>query len=212
MKEVCIFLDRDGTLLYDDKYHLGSQKDWKRKIKLLTGVISGLKRLQRIRSVKLFMISNQPGVAIREKPLLTEKRAHEVCSYVLDLFAKKGIHFVDYEVCGKASPFYVKRRSPEFTFDKKYVGNFSCIKPKIGMITHLLRKHHLQRKKVNIYVIGDRASDLKTALNAKGFGVYVPFSKEYQEEEKVGNIKNKNIYRAKNFLDACNFVLKKEKS
>ena len=45
MKEVLVFIDRDGTIIYDDRYHLGHQKDWKRKIKIMPQAVSAIKKL-----------------------------------------------------------------------------------------------------------------------------------------------------------------------
>jgi len=50
-KQLLIFIDRDGTILYDRKksprYYLGRQKDWKAKTKFLNGVVRGLKLLKK---------------------------------------------------------------------------------------------------------------------------------------------------------------------
>jgi len=122
----------------------------------------------------------------------------------------KGIKIDGYEFCGKAPPKYVKFRS-EFSFDKKLVGDFDCIKPKPGMIKSILKKERLKSKNTEIYVIGDRASDLETAHNVNGFGILVPFVNQPGQNAKVRKLKNKNKYIAKNFLEAVKFIVKKEK-
>lgn len=210
MKSVLICLDRDGTIDYDKKYHLGHQRGWKSKVRILSNVVKGLKILRKIQGVKIYIITNQTGVAIKDFPLLTEKRAREVCQYIMDRLEDKGIKLEGYEICGKASHSYVKKRS-NFKFEKKLVGNFSCIKPKPGMINSILNKEGVKRRDVKIYVIGDRFLDIKTALNIKGFGILVPFKNEPGEKEKVEKLKSKNKYIAKDFLDAAEFVVKKEK-
>ena len=207
-KKLFIFLDRDGTIDYDKKYHLGHQRNWKSKVRILPNVVKGLKILRKIQGVRIYIITNQTGVAIKDFPLLTEKRARKVCQYILDRLEDKGVKLDGYEICGKASPSYVKKRS-NFKFDKKLVGNFSCIKPKPGMINSILNKEGIKRKDVKIYVIGDRFSDLKTAENAKGFGILVPFKNEPGEKEKAKKLKQK--YIAKDFLDAARFIVKRER-
>lgn len=208
MIPVLICVDRDGTIDYDKKYHLGHQRNWESKVRVLPNIVKGLKLLRKIPNSKIYMITNQPGVAIKEFPLLTEKKVHEVCQYILKQLNKKGVSLDGYEFCGKASPSYVKRH-PQFTFDKKLVGNFSCIKPKPGMIENIMKKEKLGRS-TKIYVIGDRFSDIKTALNAGGFGILVPFKNEPGEKEKVEKLKIKNRYIAKDFLDAAHFIKKNE--
>ena len=85
MKNILVCLDRDGTLIYDNKCNLGSQSDWKKKVKILPGVIKGIKELNKIPNIKIYMTTNQPGVAVKEFKLLTLKRAHEVCRYVVKI-------------------------------------------------------------------------------------------------------------------------------
>ena len=209
-KKLFIFLDRDGTIDYDKKYHLGHQRNWKSKVRILPNVVKGLKILRKIPEAKIYMITNQPGVAIKNFPLLTKRRSEEVCKYILDRLEEKGVKLNGYEVCGKASPTYVKKRY-EFKFNKKLVGNFSCIKPKTGMIDSVLKKEGVKRKEAKIYVIGDRFSDIKTAENAKGFGIMIPFKNEPREKEKVEKLKSKNKYIAKDFLDTARFIVKRER-
>ena len=55
---------RDGTLIYDNKYHFGRTNDWKPKIEILPTVIEGLKLLNSLSDKGSHMITNQPGVAI----------------------------------------------------------------------------------------------------------------------------------------------------
>ena len=215
MKQLLICVDRDGTIDYDKKnrpkYHLGRQRDWKSKVRFIESSIKGLKLLRKkIPNVKIYSISNQPGVAIKEYPLLTEKRAHEVFQYILKKLEERGAAVDGYEFCGKASKDYVKRH-PQFTFDKKLVGNFSCMKPNPGMIKLILKKEKLKRSQVKIYVIGDRASDIKTALNIDGFGILVPFRYQPREREKVKKLKGKKKYIAGNFLGAARFIINREK-
>lgn len=209
MKKILIFVDRDGTLIYDKKYYLGSQKNWKSKVKFLPSVIRGLKLLNKNLNPNIYMITNQPGVAIKNFPLLTLEKAHKVSLYVMKLLEKKGVFLKGYDVCGKAHASYTKKRS-EFEFDKKLIGNFSCIKPRPGMINTVLKNEKLNRKQVKIYVIGDRVSDVKTALNAKGCGIMIPFKNEKGEKEKVKKLNTKNKYIAKNFLDAAKIILERE--
>ena len=144
MKKVLIFVDRDGTLIYDKKCHYGSQKNWKSLIKILPSVVKGINLLRKIPNVKIYMITNQPGVAIKDLPLLTLKKANEVSRYVLNQLKKKNAGLDGYEICEHASPSYVKKHK-QFTFDKKFVGDFHCMKPNPGMIEKILKKEKFSR-------------------------------------------------------------------
>lgn len=210
-QNILICIDRDGTLIYDNHYYLGSQKNWKSKIRFLSYVIQGIKIInKKIPEAKLYMITNQTGIAIKNFPLLTIKRAHEVCKYIIKLLKNKQAKLDNYILCPHVLPSYAKRKS-EFKFNKKFVCNCPCIKPNIGMIEKALKKESLREKNTSIYVIGDRASDVHTANNAKGFGILVPFKNEPGEKEKVKKLKHKNTYIAKDFLDAVKFIIKREK-
>ncbi len=209
VKKILIFLDRDGTLIYDKKCYYGSQKNWKSLIRLCQGVVSGIKLMRNIPNSKVYIISNQPAVAVKELPLLTMKRAIEVSKFVMGQLEKKGARIDDHEVCEHAPKSYVKSH-PHFSFDKKLIGNFDCMKPNPGMINKIMKREKLSKKDVKIYVVGDRVSDVKTAFKVKGCGILIPFSKESKEKIGFKKIKNKNKYLAKNFLDASRFIVKQE--
>jgi len=214
-KQILICVDRDGTIDYDRKtrprYHLGRQKNWKSKVRFIQSSITGLKLLnKKLPEAKIYMISNQPGIAIKEFPLLTRKRVDEVFKYILKKLASKGVKFDGYEFCGKATSSYVKAHG-QYTFHKKLVGNFPCSKPKPGMIKSILKREKLKLSETKIYVIGDRVSDVETAHNVKGFGILVPFIYQPGEKEETKKLKNKKKYIAKDFLGAARFIIKREK-
>lgn len=204
-----ICIDRDGTIIYDDKYHLGSTRDWKNKIKILKGVINGLEILNKIPNAKIYMITNQPGVANKSYPLLTLKKAHEVCKYVVEKIKKKGGKLDGYFLCPHAAPEYAKKHK-NLEWNKKMVCNCSCIKPNLGMVFDSLKKEGVARKDAKVYVIGDRVSDVKTGINAKGIGILVPFENRSGEDKKVRKLKNKNAYVAKDFADAAHYIKENE--
>ena len=210
-KKILICIDRDGVLTYDKKYHLGHTHQWKKKIKILPKVVEGLKVLNSIPDVAIYIISNQPGVAIKDFKLLTLDRAQAVAKHIVDKLHKRGGHVHGYFICPHATPAYTKKRS-KYTFHKGMVCNCACIKPKLGMVFMALSEEGLTRDNTRVFVIGDRASDIKTALNIKGTGVFVPFVNEPGQMEKVRKLKPKSrIYIAKDFLDAAKFIKKKAK-
>lgn len=112
MKKTIICIDRDGTLINDEKDHLslGRDDDWKSKVKILPYVIDGLKLLDTIPNSAIYIITNQPGVAISDYPLLTLGRAYEVCKYVVDRLKNMGAHLDGYFLCAHATPDYVKKK------------------------------------------------------------------------------------------------------
>ena len=209
-KKVLIFIDRDGTIVYDKKYHLGHQKDWKKKIKIMPQAIGAIKKLNQIPNSSIYMISNQPGIAVKNFKLLTKERANQVCSKVIRILNRKGARIQGFFVCGHASLSYV-RKHPEWKFDMKMVhAKCKCRKPAIGMIKEALLKEELRMKDVKIYVMGDRSSDVRAGINARGIGILVPFVNRPDEPTVARKIKSKRKYIAKDFLDAVRFIKKNE--
>ena len=87
-----ICIDRDGTLIYDKKEHLylGRDNDWRAQVKVLPYVPEGMRVLKAIPGAAVYMVTNQPGVAITDFPLLTLERAHEVCRHVVEKIKDMG--------------------------------------------------------------------------------------------------------------------------
>ena len=211
MKKILVCVDRDGTLIYDNKYHLGRTDDWKSKIKILPTVIEGLRLLRTLPNVAIYIITNQPGVAIREFPLLTLDRAREVNRHILTEIAKMGGQIDGYFLCPHANLQYVKKKA-NYHFDENMVCDCECEKPKSGMVFDALKSERLTREEVILYVIGDRSSDVETALNINGTGILIPFENEPRHFEKIKKLDQTNVYIARDFLDAAQFIVDQNKS
>lgn len=207
-KNILICIDRDDTLIYDNKYFLGHTNDWKKKVRIMSGVIKGLKLLNSLPNSALYMTSNQSGIAIF--PTLTPQRAKEVCKYVIFLLKNKGANIDDFIFSRYVTPEYVKSH-PQYHFNPKRVKNDPWAKPHSGMIKEALKRQGWTRKNTNVYVIGDRASDVQSALNINGFGILVPAKTEPHQISKVRKLKSKNVHVAKDFLKAAEFIVEKEK-
>lgn len=207
-----ICLDRDGTLIYDTREHLflGRDEDWKSKVKILPQVMEGLKILGAIPDSAIYMITNQAGVAITDYPRLTLEMAHEVCLYVLEKLRNRGGVIKGYFLCPHATPEYM-RSKPDVRFDPAFVRECTCLKPALGMVFAALKAEDITPGNVRVYVIGDRASDVQTALNIGGTGILIPFENEPNEEEKIIKLgKDHPIYIARNLVEAAEFIRERE--
>jgi histidinol-phosphate phosphatase family protein len=212
MKKTIICIDRDGTIIHDTKEHLflGRDDDWRSKVKILPYAIDGLRLLSNIPSSAVYMITNQAGVAISDYPLLTIERADEVCAYVADTIESMGAHIAGYFLCPHATPAYA-RKKPNVRFDEKLVHECKCLKPALGMVFNALKAEDITPDNANVYVIGDRATDIQTALNANGMGILIPFENEPGEDEKVKKLDNKTqIHIAQNMLEVAEFIVARE--
>lgn len=212
MRKTLICIDRDGTLIHDEKDHLflGRDNDWPAKVRVLPGVVDGLKKMRKIPDSSIYMITNQPGVAIMDYPLLTVERAHEVCGYVVNKIREMGAVIDGHFLCPHADPEYA-RKKPGINFDPKLVHDCKCFKPSLGMVVDALKSENITADNAAVYVIGDRASDVMTALNINGFGILIPFENEPGEEEKVKRLNDQaHVHIAGNMIEAAEFVFERE--
>lgn len=208
MIRTLICIDRDGTLIYDGKKHLylGRDDEWQSKVRILPHVINGIRALNKIPDSAVYMITNQPGVAITDFPLLSAERAHEVCKYVIDEIKNAGGRIDGHFLCPHADRVYVKNHR-EYHFDEELVCDCDCIKPGLGMVFNALRSEGVTRENAKVFVVGDRASDVKTALNIGGIGILIPFENQPGEHETVRRLSDESrIYIARNLTDAAKYI------
>lgn len=142
------FLDRDGAIIYEPKPEdtkegeIPYQIDSLEKLKILDGVIDGLKSLI-ADGYKLIMVSNQNGIGSASFP--TEK--FEVPQKkLMEIFAENGIYFEDIFIC------------PHFAAE-----NCNCRKPKTGLVDAFFENNDIDME--NSFMYGDRETDREFALN-----------------------------------------------
>jgi HAD superfamily hydrolase (TIGR01662 family) len=208
MRKTIICVDRDGTLIFDTKDHLflGRNNAWPEQVRILPTVIDGIKLLNSIPRSSIYMLTHQGGVAISDFPQLTEDRAREVCDFVVQQIKKAGAEFDGFFLCPHANLEYMQSR-PGYRFDRDLAQECSCLKPALGMVHQVLQAEDVALEDVNFFFIGDRASDIQTALNVQGTGVFVPFENEPQEYQKVQSLADQhNIHIAEDFLQAAQYI------
>lgn len=193
-KPILVGIDRDGTLIKDENYYLGSQEDWKDLIEYRPGIVRGMRGLKHAQGVASCVISNQAGVALegvegdRNFSNLTEARVNEVNHEIiwgltLENANPDGIFFcpyVDEEYARKA-------REKGRVVNPSYIrDNHRNMKPNIGMLEEAAKYLEMRLEDFSkIYVIGDRLSDVQMAHNARGIGILVP---DYKTIE-LGDVK-----------------------
>lgn len=209
-----VCLDRDGTINEDKDYLLGSSENWKSQVKILPGVIEGIKKLNKIDNLEVFILTNQSGVALKEGkyPRLTLERMHEVNNYILNILKNKGAFIKGYFACPFVDSKYMERAklkrrivNPDFIRD-----NYPDLKPNTGLVEKAAQSLGKELKECNIYVIGDRLSDVQLGLNSGGIGILVE-TQEIGNREKVKTLEKDNkgrVYFAKDFLDAADYIIK----
>ena len=211
-----VCLDRDGTINEDDNHYLGSSENWKSQIKILPGVIEGIKRLNNTSNLEIFILTNQSGVALKGEKFskLTLERMYEVNNYNLNILRNNGVFVRGYFACPYIDFKYVERAklegrevNPDFIKDNPF-----DLKPNIGMIKKAVNSLGKTWDECNIYAMGDRISDILLGLNSGGTGILVK-SQKTKEIEDIGEAKNlkekgEKVYIAKDFLDAVDYIIR----
>lgn len=134
------FIDRDGTLIFEPPDT--RQIDSIEKLKILDGVIKGLKELK-TKGFELIMVSNQDGLGTSSFPKDTFQPAQ---NKMLRLFKNEGIIFNKIFICTHLQSTQC-----------------DCRKPKLGLVKNLLNTNEIDKN--NSFVCGDRASDKQFAQN-----------------------------------------------
>src|SRR3989344_252885 len=99
--KILVCVDRDGTINKDENYFVGKTSDWRSKIEFLPGIIEGIKLLNQVPNLEIFIITNQAGVALKgpEFDSLDEKRYQEVNEYMIQLLKSNGAVIRGYFGC-----------------------------------------------------------------------------------------------------------------
>ncbi len=141
-----IIFDRDGTLNEDDGYtHKVADLKWK------DGAIELIKYLND-KNYYVFVATNQAGIAKGKFNENDMKKFHNNMQKVL---IESGAHIDKFYFC----PYHVDAIS------EKYKKDSSDRKPKTGMLEKIKKEWNLSKE--NMYLIGDRDTDIKCADNFK---------------------------------------------
>jgi len=185
MSNVAIFLDRDGTINFDPGY-IKNPDD----VKILPGVSEGIRKLKVELGFKIVVVSNQAGVS---KGLMTLEDVHAVNNRIQELLKKENAEIDAFYFC----PFH-----PDYDDEEKS----KCRKPSPLML--LKAAEELNIDLTRSFMVGDRAGDIEAGLNA---GVKSILLQSEIADEEIKNLESKNLsplFIAKNFLDACEFIIK----
>ncbi len=170
--KAAIFLDRDGVLNEDLGYvHKPSD------LKILPGVPEALKELKR-RGYLLIVVSNQSGVA-RGKFSAADVEAFN------DLLRTELVRL-------GAPPLDDVFYCPHGPDDA-----CACRKPKPGMILDAARRHGIDLARS--FLVGDKADDIESAVNAGVKGIQVVTKKEPKEHPAA-------VAKTSSLKDALAFV------
>lgn len=140
-----IFLDKDGTLIYDVPYNIDPQR-----IFLQEQLLHGLRNLQ-ASGYMLVVVANQPGVAHGH---FSEFHLKGVKSKIESLLSEQGIILDGFYYC----PHHPEGRMVQYAYD------CDCRKPKPGML--LKAAADLNIDLANSWMLGDILHDVEAGNRA----------------------------------------------
>ena len=165
LKKTAVFLDRDGTINYDDGYTYKFSK-----FKFRPFVLKGLKYLTK-KEYLIFIVTNQAGIGKGKFKVSDLKKLHNKLTL---FFTKNNIIIKEIKYC----PYHPQ------AIVKKYKKNTSYRKPGNFMIRDLIKKWNVDIKKS--FMLGDRNSDEMAAKKSRLYYEYVKkdFYAQIKEIEK----------------------------
>jgi imidazoleglycerol-phosphate dehydratase / histidinol-phosphatase len=167
MKKV-LFIDRDGTLIYEPVEN--PQIDSLEQLKFMPGVFTWLGKIARETDYELVMVTNQDGLGTS---LFPEETFWPVQNRVIETLAGEGIRF---------KAIHIDRTLPH--------ENKPTRKPGTGMLTAYLRDEYDLK---NSIVIGDRITDIELAKNLGATAILI---NDGSLQEKVVALQLEATYEA----------------
>lgn len=213
--ETIIAVDRDGTFIEDSDRNFPG-KNWPdtTDIKLIQDSLEGLRELRQIPKAKMVVVSNQAGPARGKIPL---ENIPLINNYIHSLLKNEGIEFDNWYFCPHVTPEYAEEKRKEGkTVDSQYVTYCRDRKPFTGMIEDAAWDFfRLPMTKCNVYVIGDRAIDVETGINAGGKGILIPVEKGNYHPEEISKVfklydayTNRKVHIASSMKKAAEWIKK----
>ncbi|MDR0723740.1 MAG: HAD family hydrolase [Endomicrobium sp.] len=180
IKYPAVFLDRDGTLIYDKNY-LSSPS----QIKLYSYAAKSINKLKEA-GFKVIVVTNQSGIA---RGIFTLKDLDKIHKKFLSLLKEQkavvdGIYFC-----------------PHIDED-----NCKCRKPKTGMVMQSAKDFNIDLKKS--YVVGDSIRDYLLGFNMGGKGILVLSGHGEKQQKKINQEKIKPLAICRNLKQAVNFIVR----
>uniref|UniRef100_UPI004048C3EB D-glycero-beta-D-manno-heptose 1,7-bisphosphate 7-phosphatase n=1 Tax=Aliarcobacter sp. TaxID=2321116 RepID=UPI004048C3EB len=168
-----IFLDRDGVINHDHGY-VGEIS----KFDFIEGVFEACKHFSKL-GYEIAVITNQSGIG---RKYFTEEEFLKLSKWMVEEFKKNDIDILKVYYCP---------HSPDV--------NCECRKPKIGMITQACNDFDIDLEKS--WLIGDKISDIKTAINANiKNNILIKSSYNKNEDEKIASITANSLFDTINII------------
>jgi D-glycero-D-manno-heptose 1,7-bisphosphate phosphatase len=152
MKDIAIFMDRDGTVSEEVGYinHLS-------RFRLFPWTAAAIKQINAA-GIKAILITNQAGVA---RGYFTEDMIGQVHNLLIGELAAAGAHLDGIYYC----PHHPSAGQPPYRAD------CNCRKPKPGLLERAAREHGIELGRS--FMVGDKYTDIELARRVGARGVMV---------------------------------------
>ena len=160
MKKKALFIDRDGTLIFETE---DEQIDSLEKLEFIPKVFRNMYFIQKNLDYELVMVTNQDGLGTASYPEDTFWPAH---NKVIRAFDNEGVTFDD---------ILIDRSFPH--------ENLPTRKPGVGMLGKYMNGDY---DLANSFVIGDRLTDIQLAKNLGAKGILINNGDLVETMEKQG--------------------------
>lgn len=173
-----VFLDRDGTII-EERNYLSKTKD----VTLIKGAGYAISNLNKS-GFNIFVVSNQSGIGRGYFSVIDVIKINKKIDELLKLYD------------AKIDGYYFCPHNPE---DK--IGCI-CRKPLLGLLDKVKKNHNVHKS--NVWMIGDKMSDIEFAINGKISPILV----------KTGygsSVKNYNGIILESIYEASKFIINENK-
>lgn len=192
MKQVAVFLDRDGTVSEEVGYvnHLS-------RFKLFPWTAEAIKKLNQA-GIKAILVTNQAGVA---RGYFTEDLIGEVHNKLVEELAKTGAYLDAIYYC----PHHPSAGQPPYRV------NCECRKPKPGLLYKAADEHNIDLSLS--FMIGDKYTDVELGqrIGVKGVMVMTGYGiGEYEYQRQNWSQMPDKI--AENLLTAVDWIINQAKT
>jgi len=221
--KILVGVDRDNTINQDKESYFGSKDNWRQELEFVPGAVEGLRMLSNDPRIAIAVLTNQVGVA---KGVLTEARVQEMHQYMNKLLKEQGVKIDSWHYC----PFSLPRGANRWEKKRVETVNYNyvvekgdlrskLIKPDFGMLKEAAEELGLEWDVLSLYVIGDRAGDVQTGINAGGSGILVnnpDIIRGPSNFDKTGKVEAMledpiyagKVYIVNNLIEAAKIVLR----
>jgi D-glycero-D-manno-heptose 1,7-bisphosphate phosphatase len=162
-----IFLDRDGVINHDHGYVSDISK-----FEFIDGVFEACNHFSKL-GYEIAIITNQSGI---QRKYFSEDDFLNLTKWMIQEFKKNGINILKVYYCP---------HGPE--------DNCKCRKPNIGMITQATNDFNIDLEKS--WLIGDKISDIETALNSNiKNNILIKSSYQKDDDKKIASFTANSLF------------------